>query len=176
MSSIATKTPFLDLPAEIRIKIYDIIAVPTDGPLRDYKGLYLACRQIKEEMDHEVVQSMARYLKGWKAKWAENPSTSGITMTIPATFSATRRVVIDLPNEATKVTDQSGKTSRRLPEGIQDILQLFLDKISVNQVLPKGGLRLEEFWDSKEIWPRMTSNARKASFHIYYDSELGSRR
>lgn len=58
--STPAEQPNLKLPAEIRVKIYAIIAseVPYDAPLSAYDGLRLSCRLIKQEFEHELGQEL----------------------------------------------------------------------------------------------------------------------
>jgi hypothetical protein len=51
---------FLDLPAELRFHIYALVAIPTAAPFSTYCGLYLSCKQVKNELDsegHRVLQA-----------------------------------------------------------------------------------------------------------------------
>jgi hypothetical protein len=59
----STHFPFLRLPGELRNQIYGYIAIPNSAPLSSYKGLYLSCRQVKNEMDYEVVEEYQKYLQ-----------------------------------------------------------------------------------------------------------------
>jgi hypothetical protein len=52
----------LELPLELRNQIYAIIATPTEAPFFEYKGLYLSCHQIKEEMDSECPKAFEEHL------------------------------------------------------------------------------------------------------------------
>lgn len=54
---------FLQLPGEIRLEVYKAMSPPLTAHMSEYKGFYLSCRQIKNEMDHEVLRSMKQYLE-----------------------------------------------------------------------------------------------------------------
>lgn len=49
---------FLELPTELRLKVYGKIAaiVPSKAPMRDFAGLYLSCHKIKDEFDAEYTR------------------------------------------------------------------------------------------------------------------------
>jgi hypothetical protein len=53
---------FLNLPLELRFQIYGITADPSIAPFSEYQGLYLSCRQIKDEMDTELPRATNAHL------------------------------------------------------------------------------------------------------------------
>lgn len=53
---------FLDLPPELRLQVHGIIAIPDVAPFAEYRGLYLSCHQVKDELDKEGPQGLFRYL------------------------------------------------------------------------------------------------------------------
>ena len=53
---------FLSLPTELRFEIYGYIAVPYEAPLSTYAGLYLSCRQVKDELDSEGTKLLEAHL------------------------------------------------------------------------------------------------------------------
>jgi hypothetical protein len=71
---------FLALPAKIRCQVYSIIAIPDAAPLSDYRGLYLSCHQVKDELDHEGARVFGAYLRHL------NSNFENARLTIPSSF------------------------------------------------------------------------------------------
>ncbi|CAA9962927.1 hypothetical protein CFE70_006351 [Pyrenophora teres f. teres 0-1] len=86
--------PFLALPAEIRLEIYSNMAVPRDNSFWYYRGLYMSCSQVRNEMDHECGKILRKHLEEIKNSW---PSTFGLGLLIPKGFSDMHRVVLRIP-------------------------------------------------------------------------------
>jgi hypothetical protein len=53
---------FFQLPAEIRVDIYGLMALPFEVPVSEYRGLYMSCRQVKMEMDYECSKVLEKYV------------------------------------------------------------------------------------------------------------------
>jgi hypothetical protein len=73
---------FLDLPAELRLRIYGLIATPTNAPFSAYHGLYLSCRQIAAELDHEAPKILKSFVSDLES------CIPGAQLTISTTFLA----------------------------------------------------------------------------------------
>jgi hypothetical protein len=63
-TSTSSRTGFLSLPPELRLKIYNLIAdkVPYEEPLSDYDGLRLYCSLVKSECDHEFTKRFSEFV------------------------------------------------------------------------------------------------------------------
>lgn len=82
---------FLDLPAELRIKVYNAINMNNAVPMSMFKGLYWSCRQVKDEMHYECTQKMESMVTA--------AATSGalhLDLTLYGDFEAVREVVVGL--------------------------------------------------------------------------------
>lgn len=77
----------LDLPAELRVEIYNHVKIPFENALSDCKGLYLSCRGIKQEMDHEISKKFQPFLETLQAEWAADPHTKGCSIELLPLFS-----------------------------------------------------------------------------------------
>ncbi|KAF2743544.1 hypothetical protein M011DRAFT_480686 [Sporormia fimetaria CBS 119925] len=92
-------TPFLSLPGELRIKIYEIIAVPTTTPHSAYHGLYLSCKQIWSEMEYHIPKILAKYLQEL-ARTMPVQGVTGFSITHSPIYSSLSRVMIQMPLES----------------------------------------------------------------------------
>ena len=63
------RTSLLGLPVELRINIYGNISPMLDDHFGAYKGLYLSCRQIHDELKEEAAKRMNKYLSGIQEDW-----------------------------------------------------------------------------------------------------------
>lgn len=100
-----TPFPFLDLPAEIRVLVYAQMAVPHKAPMSVYHGLYLSCRQVKEEMEYECVKVMDEYTKKIEERVAADEAVGGRVISVSSTyanpdFANIRTVTICIPPKA----------------------------------------------------------------------------
>lgn len=77
----------LKLPAELRVEIYNLINIPFKSALSDYRGLYLSCQGIKQEMDHEIFKKLKPFVESLQAKWTADPKTNGIVIELLPRFS-----------------------------------------------------------------------------------------
>lgn len=87
--------PFLDLPAEIRLEIYRNMQIlePKLGAettphkhirgILPFLGIYLSCRQIKHEMDHEFQKTIKKRFSGGIDALEEGSTVKGITVETP---------------------------------------------------------------------------------------------
>jgi hypothetical protein len=98
-TSMSTPEPkpasLIGLPAELRLQIYNQTARALRSPFHDYAGLYLTCRQIRNEMDYELcTQAAAVYqILGlnlpdgmkihWKSGAASYHELTGVNVWIP---------------------------------------------------------------------------------------------
>ena len=83
---------FLDLPAKLRLEVYDWLMADNKVPISTFKGLYLSCHQIKEEMDDACVKQPSQILQRILDEDAYN-----FEFIPPKKFSKARQVFISLP-------------------------------------------------------------------------------
>ena len=99
--SVKSSTSFLDLPAELRFKVYHFINEMNDVPMSAFKGLYLSCHQTKEEMDTECIERIRRTItQAW------DHESSSCILEISKTFAKARAAKITIP--AAAVSSASG--------------------------------------------------------------------
>jgi hypothetical protein len=85
--------PFLELPIELRFQIYGYVAeaVPRSAPMIKFAGLYLSCRQIKEEFEDEYMKAYTRYT----TELASTLRRSRL-LAIPTTFATAQRLAVQI--------------------------------------------------------------------------------
>lgn len=57
------KIGLLDLPAELRLQVYSCLATPLSSSPSGYSGLYLSCKQIRNEMEANFVKRAPKAIK-----------------------------------------------------------------------------------------------------------------
>jgi hypothetical protein len=81
---------FFSLPPELRNQIYGYATDIETAPLSDYAGLHMSCRQIKQEMEHEVLRLLHVYFK------RKLLTTPGVGIELPTTFNEVGKLRISL--------------------------------------------------------------------------------
>jgi len=90
--SVKSSTSFLDLPAELRFKVYHFINEMNDVPMSAFKGLYLSCHQTKKEMDIECIERIRRTItQAW------DHESSACILELSKTFTKARAAKIIIP-------------------------------------------------------------------------------
>jgi hypothetical protein len=82
---------FLDLAAELRLKIYSYMAVPEVDAFSQYHGLYLSCHQTQAEMDKECGAILSAHLESIRTLLEE-----GASFTIPASFLEMQHISLEI--------------------------------------------------------------------------------
>ncbi|KAF2246095.1 hypothetical protein BU26DRAFT_567596 [Trematosphaeria pertusa] len=92
--SSGTSVEFLSLPAEIRLQIYRYLT-PVHGYMSDYQGI-ISCRQIKAELEKEVMRLMSTVLDNVAREWFES---SDISMQIskPSSLPELSEITLSIP-------------------------------------------------------------------------------
>jgi hypothetical protein len=83
---------FLDLPAELRLEIYEWVNADNTVPTSEFKGLYLSCRQIKKEMDDACITKPTQMVQKML-----NDDAIPFTCMPTKKFSKVRQLTIRLP-------------------------------------------------------------------------------
>ena len=97
-------TGFLDLPAELRLQIYEEAITSSTEPVKDhlggYKGLILSCKVVHQEIQHEIVENMKKYLATMKEVWDEDEQHfSPLHITTPTTIAdVLHKITVSIPN------------------------------------------------------------------------------
>ncbi|KAF1994821.1 hypothetical protein P154DRAFT_612596 [Amniculicola lignicola CBS 123094] len=95
MTTAETKFSLLDLPPELRLKVYSHISPSLDCHPWHYQGLLLSCRQIQLEVEDEAVKSMVRYLKGVADAW-DTIFTLPLGIKMPTSFANAKHVTASI--------------------------------------------------------------------------------
>jgi hypothetical protein len=135
---------FLTLPAELRLEVYGKQNPPRIEPetytdcdsayinshntvsISRYKGLYLSCRQIKEEMDDACIKRPGQVME---QVW--DNGGSDFLIEFPKTFSKARQAVIGIPSGPLLEKHNVPETAN-----IHKLLTLPLDLIKINLIYP----------------------------------------
>lgn len=86
-------SPFLLLPAEIKLRIYGF-CTPFYAHPQEFEGLRRASRQIRNEYEDEALKIMLQYLDGIKEQW---PYAAKMHLVPPRNFGDLRNITIQLP-------------------------------------------------------------------------------
>ena len=133
-----TAEPFLEIPPEIRNRIYGY-CTPIDGHPRDYFGLLASCKQIKHEFSTEACKVFKRSLEKVEHEYRFNPplritaSSSLATLTVELPSLGLLKSSTQEPHEL--VSDEENL----LDPGIASLLNFHLDKVRIklyDPVLP----------------------------------------
>jgi hypothetical protein len=117
---------FFDIPPEIRLEIYGYVANLNSAPFIDAHGLFLSCRQINDEMEHEG----RKLLRSQYATTKRNlPTGGGILFDIPTTFHQLRHLRISLSTAV--FTTYGPPIDPYILDQLQVILGLDLDSLTV---------------------------------------------
>lgn len=147
--------PFLKkLPAEIRNEIYGMIATPTDAPFSEYKGLYLSCRQIKQEMDYECSRVFEKHVtKVHQDYVTKNAAALAINNRIPMQLTPSPRIGVccieitnrrDLWQRTEPHFKWFGLTSPGVdPEGCNSVAYLYLDVLRITLIQERNAYALD---------------------------------
>lgn len=73
MVSTQPTSIFLALYPELRVKIYKFIAPTYRSSKFEYQGLFLSCRQIKSELEHECILAFNKFIESIKEAWRPLP-------------------------------------------------------------------------------------------------------
>jgi hypothetical protein len=82
---------FLDLPSELRIKIYQAINMMNTVPMDEFIGLYESCRLVQKEMDYECTAKTDRMVAD-----ALTPTNLSLSVQLLSRFDLSRMVWVDL--------------------------------------------------------------------------------
>jgi hypothetical protein len=143
VGSTAGIFPFLLLPAEIRLQIYGIIAIPDTDLVSSYKGLFLSCKQIKDEMEDEFTYVFGKHIQPLKSAMAAELPGSSVQL-VPERFSGSYRLKITLPTlRWTSIL----ATYYRYPkcDAFFSLLKLPLDSLSLNLTLSRDLSTLPDY-------------------------------
>jgi hypothetical protein len=116
-------TGFLDLPAELRLEIYEWVNADNTVPTSEFKGLYLSCRQIKEEMDDACITKPTQMVQK-----ILNDDAIPFTFTPTKNFSKVRQLTIRLP--ANYLLDQAWDDYPGF-DNLHKLLSLPLESVTV---------------------------------------------
>jgi hypothetical protein len=114
-------SPFLRLPAEIRLRIYTYVVpdIALRVPFADYSGLLYSCKQIYQELEAELVKPLPAFFE----KWSEHTLRLEF---VPRTITEMRNMTFLGPGPTTLAGIRA--TSRRAQMKLESIgLPLHLD-------------------------------------------------
>jgi hypothetical protein len=133
--------PFLLLPAEIRLQIYGIMAIPDTDLVSSYKGLFLSCKQIKDEMEDEFTYVFGKYIQPLKSAMAAQLPGSSVQL-VRERFSGSYRLEITLPS--TSLPPGPTRDYDEYPDVLWTLVKLPLDLLSIDLTLSEDRSTLPE--------------------------------
>jgi hypothetical protein len=84
------------MPTELRARIYAKMSPPLTGPIQDFKGIVLANRNLKTEVEDELIRNMKHFLEGIMEEWSKTYH-SPLRIEIPTSIADIQKVRITIP-------------------------------------------------------------------------------
>jgi hypothetical protein len=111
-------TSFFDLPAELRIHIYDSVlrsldGAPTSASLKDYRGFLLSCSQVHTELEAEGLKVTNAFLAQVQSAWTA--TAAPLKLPLLTKLSDTVTLLIGVPRTYMRVKPLIDSLVNKLP-------------------------------------------------------------
>jgi len=121
-----------ELPAELRLKIYEHISPPISLSLAECQGLFISCKKIHHEMKYEIVRNMARYTECIKTDWARIHHTS-LQISTPISTNSMQKVTVLIPNSYFRARRNRFRGARTFPTALLSLLRLSISQLTIGR-------------------------------------------
>jgi len=109
MNTLIMKPNFRTLPAGLRSLMYAEMSPPLRNHIDQYHSIVLSCKELKADVEGEIVHHMLAFLTTTMKAWGEM-HTSPLQIKMPTTLSLIKHVAISLPKSVLRLEDGFRKT------------------------------------------------------------------
>jgi hypothetical protein len=113
------------LPAELRLKVYSNMSPPFDLHIGENRGILMANRLFKSEVEAEWIRNMGRFLQSvmdaWSTKYA-----SPLRIDLPTTIMEIKHVKLAIPKSTVRA-----EVFREFPAALLPLLDLHISSMTI---------------------------------------------
>lgn len=129
-----------DLPAEIRLKIYEQMTLPASSCMADWNGLFVSCKLFFNEMRYEFLRNTMKYLEQINTEW-KRIHKSPLQITTANNTCAIQNISVAIPNSYFRARESQFPATRTFSATILSLLRLEVSKLVLKRYEDDGGMK-----------------------------------